>query len=221
MGRIRSTRLSVTTSRYHSRTMDQPPVRLAALPRTSHRAPPPRTGALRYLASSHPRPNRRTTCEGYHRSVGYLEPAWRGQDHRQDVEPDTGATSSSGPIVAEGGRTYAPRPWRIAPTRPPEAGVAARRCRSAAGPAWLVKAPLAGSDGRTNPLRHRRLFTDSPSRSATSSAPPGRGTYCVFGARAEPWRSDNSEHEMCRLRCHHGHVEVCTRAQVTAVPLRD
>ena len=71
----------------------------------------------------------------------------------------------------------------------PKGCVAERRGRSAAGPAWLVKAPLPGSDGRTNPLCHRRLFTDSPSRAATRSAPPGRGTDRVLGTRAEPWRS--------------------------------
>ena len=33
-------------------------------------------------------------------------------------------------------------------------------------PAWLVKLPLAGSDGRMYLLRHRRLYTYSPSRAA-------------------------------------------------------
>ena len=42
-----------------------------------------------------------------------------------------------------------------------------RRGRFAAGPAWLVKEPRAGSDGRTYLLRHRRIYTDSPCRAAT------------------------------------------------------
>ena len=35
------------------------------------------------------------------------------------------------------------------------------------GPASLSWQPRAGSDGRTNPLRHRRLSMDSPSRAGT------------------------------------------------------
>ena len=72
----------------------------------------------------------------------------------------------------KGERTSASRPWRIAPTSPPE-GVC--RCsRSAAGPAWLVKATRAGPDGRTDPLRHRRLYTYSPSRVATHTRTAGQ-----------------------------------------------
>jgi hypothetical protein len=43
--------------------------------------------------------------------------------------------------------------------------------RSKAGE--LVKHPLAGSDGRTNPLRHRRLCTDFPSRAASHTRTAG------------------------------------------------
>ena len=65
------------------------------------------------------------------------------------------------------GRRLRNRPWRIAPKGcdRPKGCVAARRGRSAAWPAWLVKAPRAGSDGRTNPLRHRLLYTASHTRS--------------------------------------------------------
>ena len=62
--------------------------------------------------------------------------------------------------------------------------VAARRGRSAAGPAWLVKAPRAGTEGQTNPLRHRLLYTDSPCEFGPqlTCAPPGRGTDRVLGS---------------------------------------
>jgi hypothetical protein len=39
--------------------------------------------------------------------------------------------------------------------------------RFAARPAGQSRHPRAGSDGRTNPLGHRRLCTDSPSRAAS------------------------------------------------------
>ena len=159
-----------TTSRYYSREMEHHPVRWAALPRTSRLAPLPRTGTLRYRASSHPRLNRGSTREGYHRSVGYLEPAWRGQD----VEPDIGSRFFE--------RTYRRRRGKGRTLRDrgglprlarPKGCVATWRGRSAAGPAWLVKAPRAGPDGRTNPLRHRLLYTDSPSRAASRARTAG------------------------------------------------
>jgi hypothetical protein len=50
------------------------------------------------------------------------------------------------------------------------------RGRYADGPASWSKHPRAGPDGRTNPPRHRRLSTDSPSRPQLKRAPPGRRT---------------------------------------------
>ena len=135
-----------------------------------------------------------------------------------DVETDMGSSFLE--------RTYRRRRGKGRPLRDhgglprlarPKGCVAARRGRSAAGPAWLVKAPWTGPDGRTNPLRHRPLYTDSPSRAAPHTRTAG------------PWDRSCPRHpggavavrhlgaEMCR--CHRGHVGVCTRAQVTAVPL--
>ena len=118
-------------------------------------------------------------------------------DAGRGLEVDRMATPAVGRAPR---RRRRPRPkerphwWR---TRRGRSCVAARRGRSAAGPAWLVKATRAGPDGRTDPLRHRRLYTDSPSRAATAAqltrAPPGCGTDRVLGTRAEPWRSDISE----------------------------
>ena len=71
-----------------------------------------------------------------------------------------------------------------------------RRGRFAAGPAWLVKEPRAGSDGRTYLLRHRRLYTDSRSRAATRKYTAGpwdsgrvsRGAWQLVLALARLWR---------------------------------
>ncbi len=45
--------------------------------------------------------------------------------------------------------------------------------RCAARPESQSRHPLAGSDGSTNPLRHRRLCTDSPSRAASHTRTAG------------------------------------------------
>ncbi len=45
--------------------------------------------------------------------------------------------------------------------------------RFAARPASQSRHPRAGSDGRTNPLRHRRLCTGSPSRAASHTRTAG------------------------------------------------
>jgi hypothetical protein len=60
------------------------------------------------------------------------------------------------------------------------ASVAALRGRYADGPASQSQHPRAGPDGRTDPLRHRRLSTDSPSRPQLTRAPPGRRTIRVL-----------------------------------------
>jgi hypothetical protein len=171
---------------------------------------------LRYRASSHPRLNRGSTREGYHRSVGYLEPAWRGQD----VEPDIGSRFFE--------RTYRRRRGKGRTLRDrgglprlarPKGCVAARRGRSAAGPAWLVKATRAGPDGRTDPLRHRRLYTDSPSRAATHTrtAGPWDRSCPRYPGGAVAVRHLGAE--MCR--CHRGHVGVKPVRRSRPVPLRD
>ena len=56
----------------------------------------------------------------------------------------------------------------------------------------LVKAPRARPDGHTNPLRHRLLYTDSPSCHITRAHRQAVGQI-VSSIRAEPWRSDISE----------------------------
>ena len=63
---------------------------------------------------------------------------------------------------------------------PDQPCVAARR--------GLVKAPRAGSDGRTNPLHHRLLYTDSRSWAATHTRTAG--TDRVLSTRAEPHISE-------------------------------
>jgi hypothetical protein len=90
--------------------------------------------------------------------------------------------------------------------------------RYAVGPASQSRYPRAGSDGRTNPLRHRRLFTDFPSRAATYQQPSGRRNNRVLIPGAELWQSDISERICADL---YDYVGVCIRAQVTALPLED
>ena len=88
----------------------------------------------------------------------------------------------------------ASRPWRTAPTSPP-GGVFHRTAEPAprAGPASQSTQPRAGSGGRTNPLRHRRLCTDSPSRTASHTRTAGPWDQSCPRPVAEPWRSDISE----------------------------
>ena len=88
------------------------------------------------------------------------------------------------------------------PRRPPPPARDRRRgrrvtlqgvARYAARPASLSKHPRAGSGGRTNPLRHRRLYTDAPSQAASHTRTAGLEDQSCPRPVAEPWRSDISE----------------------------
>jgi hypothetical protein len=101
----------------------------------------------------------------------------------------------------EGNDQPASRPWRTAPTSPP-GGVFRRTAEPAprAGPASQSTQPRAGSGGRTNPLRHRRLCTDSPSRAASHTRTAGPWDQSCPRPVAEPWRSDISERSCACVR---------------------
>jgi hypothetical protein len=76
----------------------------------------------------------------------------------------------------------------------PEGCLASRRSPLRGRTAEPVSVPTgriaaAASDGRTNPLGHGRLITDSPSRAATCQQPPGRRTNRVLIPGAELRRS--------------------------------
>jgi hypothetical protein len=91
--------------------------------------------------------------------------------------------------------------------------------RFAARPASQSRHPRAGLDGSTNLLRHRRLCTDSPSRVASYTRTAGPwDNSCpqpVSGA-VSPSRSDILERACADVDVTSG---ICTRAQVTIVPL--
>ncbi len=60
--------------------------------------------------------------------------------------------------------------------------------------------PRAGSDGRTNPLRHQRLCIDSPSRAASHTHTAGPEDQSCPRPVAELWRSDISERSCADVR---------------------
>ena len=102
-----------------------------------------------------------------------------------------------------------------------------RQGRFAAGPAWLVKVPRAGSDGRMYLLRHRRFYTDSSSRAATCKYTAGpwdsgrvsRGAWQLVLALARIWRWSTPPQSRQAMARHHGRPS-CSAASLITPPGR-
>ena len=81
--------------------------------------------------------------------------------------------------------------------------------RHAARPASQSRHPRAGSDGRINPLRHRRLDTESPSRTASHTRTAGPKDQSCPSPVAEPWQSDISERSCASSTTVRGGLLLC------------
>ena len=131
-------------------------------------------------------------------------------------------TARCGPSPPAAGR-FGPAVCRCRESRSVAHLFVKRRGRFAAGPAWLVKEPRAGSDGRTYLLRHRRIYTDSPCRAATRMYTAGpwdsgrvsRGSWQLVLALARLWRWSTPPRSRQAMARHRGRPSCSAASLIT------